>query len=209
MKGLDTGKDKVKKICDVLRKETIEPAKQEAETIVFDAQREAQKIIKEAQKDIERLHQEARKEIEKQRAIFQSSLSQACRQTVELFKQEIEEKLFNKELAKILSKELQAPKVIQDLITAIMRAIDKEGIEADLSVYIPAAVPASSINDLLAKNALEKLREKSVLLDDIAGGVKIKLHNDNMIIDISEETLKEIIAQYIRKDFRELFFGSK
>ena len=39
MKGLETGKDKIQKICDALRKETLEPAKQEAREIVEKAHR--------------------------------------------------------------------------------------------------------------------------------------------------------------------------
>lgn len=207
MKGLDTGKDKVKKICDVLRKETLEPAKKEAEEILSNAQGEAAAIIEAAQKEAARLHEETRKEIEKQRIIFQSSLAQACRQTLELLKQEIEEKLFNRELSALLAKQLQDPKVLHQLIDAVVGALEKEGTSADLSIYIPAAVPARAINDLLAANVLEKLKEKSVLLSGIAGGIEVKLHNQRLTIDISEATIREIVANYIRKDFRDILFG--
>jgi V/A-type H+-transporting ATPase subunit E len=209
MKGLDTGKDKVKKICDVLKKETLEPAKKEAEEVILQAKAEAEKIIKHAEKESERMHHEARVEIEKNRAIFQASLSQASRQAIELLKQEIEEKLFNKELKAVLMKGIEAPKVIADLINALIKALEKEGLDADLSVYISSAIPAHAVNSLLTENILSKLREKSVLLNESAGGVEVKLHQENMTIDLSLDTLKEIVAQYIRKDFRALFFGSK
>ena len=45
MKGIDAGKDKVKKICDVLRKETLEPARKEAEEIIQQAEAKAAEIL--------------------------------------------------------------------------------------------------------------------------------------------------------------------
>ena len=53
MKGLETGKDKIQKICDALRKETLEPAKQEAREIVENAHLKADEILQEAKKKAE------------------------------------------------------------------------------------------------------------------------------------------------------------
>ena len=41
----DKGQDKIKKICDQLREETLEPAKQEAEEMLENAKKQAEKII--------------------------------------------------------------------------------------------------------------------------------------------------------------------
>ncbi len=46
----DTGKDKVKKICEVLRKETIEPAIDEARGILEEAHSKGEAIIRDAKK---------------------------------------------------------------------------------------------------------------------------------------------------------------
>lgn len=53
MKGTDTGSERVKKICDVLRRETLEPARQEAEEIVLEARRQATSILEEAKQTVE------------------------------------------------------------------------------------------------------------------------------------------------------------
>jgi V/A-type H+/Na+-transporting ATPase subunit E len=207
MKGTEPGKDKVKKICDILRRETLEPAEIEAEQIVSSAKEHAEQIIAAAQSEIERLHEDARQEIERQKNVFQSSLSQACKQALEVLKQNIEEKLFNRELSSLMTKHTQDPKVLAQLVTAVIKGIEKEGIEAALSVYIPAAVPARAVNMLLAHEILEKLKEKSVLIGPLTGGIEVKLHKENITVDISDAALKELVANYIRKDFRELVFG--
>jgi V/A-type H+/Na+-transporting ATPase subunit E len=209
MKGIESGKDKVKKICEVLRRETLEPAKREAEQTIEQAQLQAERLILDAKKEAERIHQDALKEIEKEKNVFQSSLNQACKQALESLKEEMEEKLFNQELSKLLTKPLQDSKVIVDLISAVTRALEKEGINSDLSVYVPSAVPARSINALLSQDILQKLKEKSVLIGPMKGGIEVKIHKDNITIDVTEAALKELVANYIRKDFREILFGAK
>ena len=207
MKGNETGNDKVKKICDVLRRETLDPAIVEAETIVHSAKHRAEEIVSSGRREAEKLVEEAKQEIERQKNVFQSSLSQACKQALEALKQSIEEKLFNQELGRILTKHTQDPKVLAELISAVVKGLQKDGIDAPLSVYVPAAVPARSVNTLLAHDILEKLKEKSVLVGSLTGGIEVKLHNQNITVDISDAALKELVANYIRKDFRELIFG--
>ena len=48
MKGLKNGRDKIKEICDVLKQETLEPAKQKAREVIENAQLQAEEILKEA-----------------------------------------------------------------------------------------------------------------------------------------------------------------
>ncbi len=60
---------------------------------------------------------------------------------------------------------------------------------------------------LLAHEILEKLKEKSVLIGSFTGGIEVKLHRENITLDMSDDALKELMANYIRKDFRELIFS--
>jgi V/A-type H+-transporting ATPase subunit E len=207
MKGIETGKDKVQQICDVLKREAIEPAKREAGEIVAGAELQAAQMIQEAKKVCEEMLEEARQEIKRQKNVFQSSINQACKQALESLKQNIEEKLFNQELYGLIVKQTQDPRVLSQLVEAVVKAISKEGMEANLSIYVPAAVPARSVNALLAHDILAKLKEKSVLVSSIAGGIEVKLHKENLTIDISAAALKELVAGYIRKDFREILFA--
>ncbi|MBS0647669.1 MAG: V-type ATP synthase subunit E [Verrucomicrobia bacterium] len=207
MKGLETGKDKVKKICDVLKRETLEPAKQEAEGIVASAREQADEILADAHREAKKMVENAHLEIEKQKTIFQASLTQACRQTLEVLKEKIEHQLFNPELSKLVARPMQDPKLIAQLIHAIIHALDKEGTEADLSVVISSAISARAVNELLASDVIQRLKEKGVLVSSIGGGIEVKLLKDNITIDLSDETVKELVAAYIRKDFREFIFG--
>lgn len=209
MKATEKGSDKVKKICDILRRETLEPAIGEAEQIIHSAKEQGEKIVAAGKAQADQLLEDAKREIEKQKNIFQSSLSQACKQALEALKQKIEEQLFDQGLARLITKHTQDPKVLAELITAVVRGMEKEGMETNLSVYIPAAVPARSVNMLLAHDILEKLKDKSVLVGGMTGGIEVKLEGENMTVDISDQALKELVANYSRKDFREWIFGTQ
>ena len=208
MKGIEVGKDKVKKICDLLRKETLEPAKEEAEQIVEAARNQAQKMILDAKKEVEKMKNEASADITRQRNVFQSSLHQACKQALEGLRQEIEGKLFNQSLSKVLAGYTQDPKIVAELIEAIMKAIEKEGLDTDISVYVSSSVPPRSVNALLMQDVLKNMKEKSVLVGPITGGAQVKLHKENITIDVSDVAIKEMVSKYIRKDFHEMLFGS-
>lgn len=207
-KTLEKGEDKIQKICDALRRETLEPAKQEAEKIIEEARARAEQIVNEAQAQAEKLHENAREAIEQERNVFHSSLEQAGKQGLEELRQAIEHKLFHDELQKVIEENSSDPKVIAKLISSIVQAIEKEGITTELSAVIPQAVSAEEINRLLGEGILKKLKEESVTFGEFVGGAQVKLHNKKMTIDITDRALMELLSSYVRKDFRKLLFKS-
>lgn len=207
MKALESGKDKIQKICDALRKETLEPAKQEAREVVENAHLQAGEIIKEAEERARKAIVAAEKEIEERKRLCQSSLQLSCRQATEQLKQKIEGELFDKQLAELVAKETADPKIIAHLLEALIRAIEKKGIDDEFIALIPKEISPKSINALLSSQILSKLEKQSVAVGDFAGGVQIRLKGRQMTIDVSDAVVRELIAQYIRRDFRDLIFN--
>ncbi|MCB1180413.1 MAG: DivIVA domain-containing protein [Chlamydiia bacterium] len=74
MENLETGKDKIKKICEILRTETLEPAKEEAQKVIEMAQAEAQNIIRQAEQQGKKIYSQTMEKLEKEKALFRSSL---------------------------------------------------------------------------------------------------------------------------------------
>jgi V/A-type H+-transporting ATPase subunit E len=204
----ERGKEKVKRICEILRKETLDPAKGEADTILSEARKKAEEIVDEAHRRSRQMLEETDQEIERRRSQCEVSLQHACKQAVLALRHRIEEQLFNRELLQMLGEPLREPNTLAQLIHAVVHALEKEGIETDLSIAIPAAVPARSVNQLLSQKIIDRLKEKSVVLSPIGGGITVKLWKEGMTLDLSDVALKELIGGYIRKDFREIFFGA-
>jgi len=206
MENLDTGKDKIKKICEILKNESLQPAKEEAQKILEVAEQEARNIIRDAEAKADSILQASKAKATKERELFDNSIRQAFQQGVESLRQEIDNKLFNKELTHWVNSQTAEPHLAAQLITALVNALEKEGTSADFSALVPSTVPPEKVNTLLLKHVLEKLREKSVVVGDFLGGVQLKLHDKKMTLDLSDAALKELIGRYVRKDFREILF---
>lgn len=207
MKTLDKGQDKIKKISELLRHEVLEPAKDEAKKIIEGAQAHALEIIADAKKEAHRIIEEGRKIAEQEKNVVHSALSQAGKQSIEALRQDIEHHLFSDQLHTVLNEGTANPKVIAALIDAVIKAIEKEGIGADLMAYIPKSVSVKEVNQLLLEETLKKLKSQTVELGGFTGGARVRLLDKNLTIDVSEEALKELLAKYVRKDFRKLLFG--
>ncbi|KPK32700.1 MAG: hypothetical protein AMS24_03350 [Chlamydiae bacterium SM23_39] len=201
------GKGKIDEICDILRKQTLEPAKKQAQEIIENARIEANNIIEDANNEKKKIVEEAVKEGDKKKDQILSALKLASQQVIDKLKNAIEEKFFKKGLKELIIKETSNPKIIVDLINCIIQAIEKEGIESDLSVYIPKHIGTDKINAFLTKDILDKLREKKVMEEPFLGGIKVKIHEEQLTIDITDQAIFDLIAEYIREDFREMIFN--
>jgi V/A-type H+-transporting ATPase subunit E len=199
--------NKIQKICDILRDETINPAKSQANEIIEKAHIEASKIVKNARKEAESLEQRALEEIAEKKRVFEASLSLACRQGIEKLKQLIEQKLFSDNLSDLLQKATSKDSVISELINNIIEGIHKEGIDLDLRAYIPKKVSARRINELLLTKIKDNLVENTVQIGDFNGGARVQLMDMKITLDISDEAINLLVADYIHSDFRDLFFN--
>ncbi len=207
-KTLEKGESRIQKICDALRQETLEPAKEEARQLIESAKLNAAEIVKEAENNSRKLLENSKKKIEQERNVFQSSMEQAAKQSIEELRQNIEKKLFQPELERILSQELTKPNVIAQLISTMVKAIEKDGISADFSAIIAQTATPQEINALVGKGIVDKLKEKSVVVGQFPGGAQLKLHDKKMTIDITDTALRELFSRYLGKEFRKLLFGN-
>lgn len=206
MKEMDTANDKIKKICDEIKTQTIEPAKQQAKEIVENARMEAKAIKAKAEDERQEVLCQTERELFQKQTLCLASIKSASKQIIDQLKHEIENEFFNKNLKDMIIKASLDPSLISRLITAVVVGVEKEGIEGDLSVFVAKEAGADKISLLLAADIMEKLKEKRVLEGNFSGGVKIRLLNERITVDISDEALVELLSRYIRKEFRDLIF---
>lgn len=207
MKTLEKGQEKIDKICAMLRDEAIEPAKKEAENIIKEAQKQADRLIDEAEKRVKSLMVEARSAIEQEREVFHSSLLQASKQGLEALRQSIEHKFFNEPLDILLESETANPAVVADLIKVMIESIEKEGLSADLTAIIPKTVSPQDVIKLLLQKTLTHLKDQSVVVGSFKGGAQVKLSQKKLTLDMTKESLQELLAHYLRQDFRKMIFA--
>ena len=208
MHATDTGKDKVKKICEILRRDTLDPAKLEADKIVERATEQAALLIQEAKAEALKLESDAKKRIEEEKNVFQASLSMSAKQSLSVLRKEVEDNFFSKEIEKLLQTPLKEPSVVAKIISAVVSAVEKDGLQTDMEAIIPKTVKTSDINALLAANIKEKLSKKSVSLGEIAAGAQVKLVDSHLTIELSDDSLKVLLANFVRDDFRKIIFNA-
>ncbi|MCE5293861.1 MAG: hypothetical protein LLF94_04535 [Chlamydiales bacterium] len=209
MPELEKADSRIQIICDKIRSETLDPAKEQAQEIIENARKEAERILQQAHTEAEHIQKESRKALDIEKQIFTSSLEQASKQSVELLKQKIETSFFNPNLCSWVKEQLGDAKSHARLIDALVTALNKDGINTELSVSIPKSLTANAVNSQLSENILKQLKNKTVTEADINSGVQVKVLDKNMVLDVSSKALEEIIASFIRKDFRKVFFGTQ
>lgn len=206
MDQLETGKDKIRKICDLLKSETLDPAKLEAQTIIAKAEEKSRAIIQEAEKNAKNILDKAHKEMESERKVFDENLKSASLLALEALRQDIENKLFDGQLATWVEKQSVDPKLQSELFKALVTALEKEGTSSDFSAYIGKGVSKEAFLAAVGQQVVDRLKKKELLVGEFVGGIQLKLHDKQMTLDISNEALKELLGRYIRKDFRRLLF---
>lgn len=206
MKELESGKDKIKKICDIIKNETLEPAQKEAERIVQEAEEQARNIVKKAERDAADIIKKAQANNVTEKALLQKQIAQALQQAKEKLRQEIQDSLFNKGMMHWLEQESVDPKLVAHMITALVEAVEKEGLSTNFSAVVGKMVSVDKINAALLKNTLTKLQGESVIVGDFTGGAQLRLHDRQLTLDMSDRALKELLGTLVRKEFRDLLF---
>jgi vacuolar-type H+-ATPase subunit E/Vma4 len=111
-----------------------------------------------------------------------------------------------KGLTEYVTKELTEPKFIANLINSFMASLEERGVKEDLVVRVPNTISPRVINSLLIRKFLQRLENESVEIGAFSGGVEIKMREQKMTIDITNTAVCELLAHYIRSDFRNLVF---
>lgn len=205
-KTLQKADDKIQQICDQLRLETLEPAREEAQRIVEEAQARAEEILAKAHQEAQGIQQEAREQLEQERNVFDSTLEQAGKMVLEKLKQSISKQLFREELFAEIESKTAARDVVARIINALVEALDKDGIDSDLIAAIPKTVSADELAEFLTKKTLKRLSKESIVLSDIQGGVQLKLADKRMTLDMTDKTLQELLKEYVGSAFRKRLF---
>jgi V/A-type H+-transporting ATPase subunit E len=206
MEPLEQGKQKLSEICDLLRKDTLEPAQKEASSIIENAKAESQKLINTAKGKAQAVIEDAHKKNEQERILFNTSLDVAATQTFSKLKEEIETKLFNRQLKHLVQQIVDDPKNVARLVNVMVEAIAKEGLNGNLLLQLGKAINPEKISELLIKEVADQLEKKEIPIETISGGVVICLKDKQMSVDMSDEALRDLLGTYLRPSFREILF---
>lgn len=207
MKTLENENEKVNRICEHLRKEALEPAEKQAAEILQEANIQADEIVKRAEKRADEILAHAKAEVLREKQVFQSSLAQGAKQSLEMLRQEIVQNLFNPQLESLIVKQTTNPDVVARIIDALLQGIKTSGIAGNTKAYIPNDVSVDEVNHLLLSEVVKTLDGQSVEIGNFKGGAQVKLMDKNIVLEMTDQALKELLSEFIRADLRKYIFN--
>lgn len=204
MKHLDTGSEKIKKICDAIRHETLEPAKQQARAIVEQASDQAASIIQDARNQADAILDNAKKQYEKEKQIFEASMVHSSKLFKEKLKQEIESMFLSPALENVTSTIFNDPKMTAQIVNAIVDGWNKQSVGGDLVAMISQGINKEEFAKSLSSDV--KSRMLNIESQGAIPGVILKSQGENLRIEISQSQLTDALMNSLRQDFRKFFY---
>jgi V/A-type H+-transporting ATPase subunit E len=186
--GLTKGKEEGARI--------LEEARQQAEETVANAKAEAATIIAKAEKDAEDL-----------KAKVDSDLKMASAQCLQATKKDIENVLVSSISTDAVKSALADPGFLKKIISAVAEKFSASEA-TDLALVLPEKLKAEL--EPWVKGELAKSLGKGVSASfskKVAGGFTVGPKDGSYFVSLTDETFRELIAEYLRPVTRKLLFG--
>ncbi len=202
---LESADNKVREICAILRKETLEPAQDEVKRILSNAEKEADEMIRRAKEEVLKIREENKKDLANELKAHEGSIQLAIKQGISTLRQGVE-KIFAQELGSEIEKVMVKEDAIARAIEVVFSLLEKEGMKLDLRAMLPKHVDITAICNKLTHDFGERVKKDAIQIEDIKGGALIKLKEKKMSIDITDAAIRELLASYVIPELREKIF---
>ena len=199
--------DKLQELTDRLYNEGLAKGKEEGARILEEAQKKAEEIIAEARKQGDAIISKSQKEADDYKQKVTSDLKMAATKSFQATKKDIENIIIGQLSAEDVKSALSSADFVKEIIKEV--AVKFSTSEAsDLSLILPARLQdelepcvTEELAGLLGKGVDAKFSKK------IAGGFNIGPKDGGYFISLTDETFKDLIAEYLRPVTRKLLFG--
>ncbi|MBX3426964.1 MAG: hypothetical protein KF688_14895 [Pirellulales bacterium] len=207
----------VQELIDRLRADGIAKGKDEAEALVVAARAEATRLLDDAKREAAEVEAAARAAADRLRANAEDALRLAARDAVIALREALTTDFATK-LRRLVSHTLEDRSFLERLILTIAsQAVPEDALAVE--VQLPAdlvtqeelqASPASLADDALARFVLdlssEILREGLSFApgEDERPGLRVKLQDDDIEIDLTDEAVTALLMDHLGPRFRAL-----
>lgn len=223
MRAAEDAAPGVKALIDRLRNEGVASGRAEAERLIAEAKGNAQEIVARAEQKAGQLVDQAQKETEALKSAGQDALEVAARDAVLRLRSQLESRLSD-QVRRLMSEALRDDELLRRMILEVAgraRAEADLDDEARVQVVLPESVVG--IEDLRRKP--EDLKEGTLTHFVVAiagemlregveftsapgfGGIKVRLVDSAIEIDLTDEAIAGIILQHLQPRFRAVMEG--
>jgi V/A-type H+-transporting ATPase subunit E len=212
----------VEALIDRLREEGVGRGRAEAEKTVREAETRATWILSQAEEEAEQIRNQAREESDRLRRAGEEALNVAARDALLSLKTQLTQR-FTVEVRRLVGMETRKQEVLQQLILEVAGRVKAQAAAArDLELLLPRDVVGfeelSRNPEELEKGILthfvklmadELLREGVTLgvARDGRGGIRLRLKEEGVVLDLSDEAVAGVILEHLQPRFRALLEG--
>lgn len=199
--------NKLQELTEKLYNEGLSKGKEEGEQLLARARSEADGILAAARKEAEEIVADARKQAEDLRDKTASDVKMASAQCLQATKKDIEDLLVGAISADSVNKSLSDPEFLKKIITAVAERFSATE-SADLALVLPASLQ-QELEPWVAGALAKALGNapKAEFSKKVGGGFSIGPRDGSWFVSLTDETFRELIAEYLRPVTRKLLFG--
>ena len=201
------GDERLAAICQIIRNETLDPARREAEQILLEAQNEAERIKETAKQESEKLLQATRKKAEEEKNSLDAALKQASKQALDVLRQQIEKALLSPQLTALLEREFTDEEKTAHILDLIIENLRQEGVDSDLSVWLGDKLSKETVVKHLAKSSLEAISEQGIQIGPESYGLMLKIIDKHISLEITPRSVQDMVGTFLRAEFRKILFS--
>ena len=199
--------NKLQELTEKLYNEGLSKGKEEGELLLARAHEDAEKLLADARRQAADIVAAAEKQAEDLRDKTASDLKMASAQCLQATKKDIENLLVGAVSAAPVGKALSDPDFLKKIILSVAERFS--ATEAtDLALVLPAALQ-KELEPWLG-GELRKALGRDVKADfskKVGGGFSIGPKDGSWFVSLTDETFRDLIAEYLRPVTRKLLFG--
>jgi len=214
----------VETLIQRLKAEGVTAGQEKAEAIVTDAQKRAKWIIEEAELEAKNILDQTKKEVEALQSAGQDALNLATRDALIKLRDGLLNS-FSEEVMRVVGKQMSDTTFLQQLILTlagtvrgktavdnnqnIVFSLPEEIIGVDQLRQNPKELEHGSLTHYTASIAAGLLRKgvNFELASDIKSGLSVRLVDDSVVVDFTDEAVAALLLEHLQPRFRALLQG--
>lgn len=209
----------VQELIDRIREQAVRAGQEEAERILAEAREGAARMITAAEAEIEAKQSKAEARLKADEDASIASLKVAARDTALELRSAVES-AFQRQVERLVSNVTQDGQFLKALVLVLGgRAADEYIGNKDIQVFAshfafdedPEPEVEERVREATLAISSEMLREGIELVpsEDINGGVRVRVVEDNLEIDLTSEAISKLLLRHMLPRFRALLAGAE
>ena len=199
--------NKLQELTEKLYNEGLSKGKEEGEQLLARAREEADRIVSDARQQAANIVATAQKQADDLRDKTASDIRMASAQCLQATRKDIEDLLVGAVSADSVNGALADPDFLKKIITAVAERFSACE-SSDLALVLPASLQ-QELEPWVASELAKSLGKapKANFSKKVVGGFSIGPKDGSWFVSMTDETFRDLIAEYLRPVTRKFLFG--